>query len=277
MNRRDACRVLGAVAVSAFAPAASAASTPAVSRARLERIGLQLYTVRELLEEDFEGTLTAVAEVGYREVELAGSFGRTPAQIRAITGQLGLDPVAAHVSLERLREDADGAVGDAAEGGQRFVVLPSLPRRERELDGYRRLADEMNDLGAVCRDAGLRFAYHNHDYELEPVGGTRPYELLLERTDPELVDFEIDVYWAVRGGLDPLQAFARWPGRFRLCHLKDMAPDGGMADVGSGTLDIVGVLDHAGGAGLRHFFVEHDRPGDALASIRASYRYLSGL
>lgn len=276
MDRRRLCKGLGMIAAWGAVP--SRARSAAGAHPGIERIGLQLYTVRELMQEDLEGTLEAVAAAGYREVELAGTFGRGPAEIRRMTESLGLDPVAAHVSLEALRRDAAAVADEALEGGQRFVVLASLPRGERSgLEAYRRLAEEMNGFGRACREAGLRFAYHNHDYELEVVAGVRPYDLLLDGTEPELVDFEIDVYWATRGGLDPLTAFARWPGRFRLCHLKDMTADGDMADVGAGVIDFAAILGRAEQAGMRHFFVEHDRPGDPLASIRASHRYLSSL
>ena len=129
---------------------------------------------------------------------------------------------------------------------------------------------------AQAHDAGLQFAYHNHDFEFVPTEGRLPYDVLLETTDPKLVQFEMDLYWITKGGQDPLTYFARWPGRIPLVHVKDSGgpPDHKMMDVGAGTIDWKKIFAREDQAGIRHAFVEHDQPADAFASIKASCDYL---
>ncbi len=244
----------------------------------LEAVGLQLYTVRSLMAEDVDATLADVARIGYDEVEFAGYYERTPAELRATLDAVGLSAPSAHVSLETLRTDPDGTLEAAATLGHRYVVLPWLDEAERgSVDGYRRLAGEMNDFGERCRAAGIQFGYHNHDFELGQIEGATPLDVLIEATDPDLVTFELDIFWLVNGGGDPLDYFARYPGRFQLCHVKDRTAAGDMVDVGAGVIDFASIFRHADAAGLRHYFVEHDQPADPLASIAASYSYLAAL
>jgi sugar phosphate isomerase/epimerase len=250
-----------------------------LSSATLERVGLQLYTVRDLMEADVARTLEQVAEVGYREVEFAGYFGEPPVRIRRLLDRLGLTSPSTHLSLADLSPAGLSRTLDLAETiGHRYLVVPSLDRRDRRtLDDYRRVAAALNTAGGAARARGLHVAYHNHDFELEPIGGTLPYDVLLRETEPELVFFEMDFYWMASGRADPMVYFQRFPGRFHLCHLKDMGRGGAMADVGAGRLDFPALLRRRDQAGLRHFYVEHDNPHDPLASIRASYRYLRNL
>lgn len=244
----------------------------------LGRIGLQLYTVRSLMAEDVERTLESVAGIGYREVEFAGYFDRAPAELRTTLDNLGLAAPATHMGLGLFRDRLPEMLDVAATLGHRYLVLPSLPTEEREsLDDYRRLADEMNGFGEACRAAGVRFAYHNHAFEFERVEGETPYDLLLDRTDPELVALEIDLFWTIHAGSDPLAYFEANPGRFHLCHVKDRTATGEMVDVGAGEIDFPHIFDQSEQAGLVHYFVEHDSPGDPEASIRASYLHLSRL
>jgi sugar phosphate isomerase/epimerase len=248
------------------------------SPARLERIGLQLYTLRQLMEQDVARTLESVAAVGYDEVEFAGYFDEAPKRIRRLLDDVGLTAPSGHTPLADLTGHPE-QIFDAAEViGHRYVVIPWLdPGDRRSLDDYRRVAAALNRAGELARARGLRVAYHNHDFELAPIDGVLPYDLLLSETDPALVWFEMDFYWMTRGGGDPLAYFGRHPGRFQLCHLKDMDRRGEMADVGSGRIDFRKILHNRAEAGLRHFYVEHDHPADPLASIRASYGFLRKL
>ena len=285
----------GRLAASSGRVAASRERGAGSSRRLPEAWGLQLYTVRSLMASDVERTLADVASIGYGEVEFAGYFGRTPAQIRAALDAEGLVAPAAHLSLDELRTDFEAAVEAAAEIGHRYLVLPYLAGPERPggdgagdravvLDGYERLSDELNRIGEQCEQAGLRFAYHNHDFELELFEADeeaedeedfRPLDIMLRNTDPDLVRFEIDFYWVVHGGGDALEYFWLHPGRFELCHVKDRTARGEMVDVGAGIIDFEGIFERAGQAGLLHYFVEHDSPADPLASVRASYEYLA--
>src|SRR5690606_19197659 len=280
MNRRAFLRTtgvaLGGLGLVALGPAACrAAPTPSV----LPRPGLQLYTVRGLLAEDFVGVLEAVRRLGYEEVEFAGYHGRDPRAVRTLPVALGLAAPAAHVGLDALREDRDAQVAAAHVLGHRYLVVPWLDEHERaSLDGYRRVADELNGVGARLREVGIQLAYHNHDFEFESFDGDRTgYDVLLEATDPALVAMEMDLYWTVHGGRDPVALFERHPGRFPLLHLKDRMEDGEMVEVGMGEIGFGRVFAHAEAAGVRHVFVEHDAPWDPLLSIRYSYHHLVNL
>ena len=248
----------------------------------LERIGLQLYTVRALMQEDVAGTLDAVAGVGYDEVEFAGYFGHAPREVRGWLDAAGLTAPAVHVGMQDLTgAGLEAAIEAAAVVGHRWLVLPSLPQELRTADGYREVAEMLNAAGEVSAGAGLRVGYHNHAFEFEVVAGAVPgsevtgYSLLLEHLDPALVDLEIDFHWSAVGGADAAALFAEHPGRFQLCHVKDLTADGRMADVGAGEIDWAALFALSSQAGLRHYFVEHDQPADPLASVTASYRYLS--
>jgi sugar phosphate isomerase/epimerase len=277
----------GAVAVTAVVAGAhslvAAAGRAAVSRAArpLSAIGIQLYTVRDAMAADFQGTLERLARMGYGEVEFAGYFGRSPARVRAILDGLGLDAPAAHVPLDALRDDLAMTLDTAAAAGHTWVVCPWIAPEERSSDGYRHLADVLNRAGEAAQGVGLRVAYHNHEFEFEPLGSadTLPFELLLQRTDPALVDFELDLFWVSRAGHDPLDWFARHPGRFPLVHVKDMdgSPEGRMVDAGRGVIDFPAILDRREQAGIRHWFVEHDQPEDPFGTAGVGLEYLRGL
>jgi sugar phosphate isomerase/epimerase len=258
-------------------------AAPAVSvlrqlRERLPKLGLQLYSVRDLMERNLGRTLEKVAAIGYGEVEFAGFFGQSPARIRKLLDSYGLQAPSGHVSLTELTQDAERSFDAAAAVGHRYVIVPSLdPEDRRTLDDFRRVAESLNRAGQAARSRGLRVGYHNHDFELAPIAGALPYDLLLSETDPELVCFEMDFFWITRGGADPAAYFERYPGRFHLCHIKDMDRRGEMVDVGAGRIDFRRILHQRKAAGLRHFYVEHDQPRDPLAFARNSYDFLHSL
>ena len=271
---RTSAAAAGGLAVLGSAPAPRMSSVP-------ERLGVQLYTLRDVFPHDFMGVLDTLARMGYREVEFAGYHDRAPSAVRGALDSAGLTAPSAHVQLEELERNLDAVLEAAAVVGHRYVVLPSLPEdRRRSLDDYHRLAETFNRLGERARRASVGFAYHNHAFEFETFGGGRPaFDVLLEETDPAHVAFEMDLYWVTAAGHDPLAYVQRYPGRFPLVHLKDSAgaPDHTMREVGRGVIDFPAFLARAERAGLRHVFVEHDEPEDGLASVRASYRYLAGL
>lgn len=272
IDRREFLGTLGALAAGAVLPACRAPR-------RLDRIGVQLYTVRGEMEKDFEGTLARVAAIGYNDVEFAGYFGHTPADVRAILDRHGLAAPAVHVGA--IAPDALATALDAAHViGHRYLVVPWIPAERRQtLDGWKRVAADFNRAAAAAQAAGVQFAYHNHDFEFTPVEGRVPYDVLLAETDAKLVQLEIDLYWITKAGHDPLAYFARWPGRVPLVHVKDSAgpPDHRMVDVGAGKIDFRTIFARGAQAGLRHAVVEHDEPPDPFASIKASYDYLKRL
>lgn len=242
---------------------------------KLDAIGLQLYTVRSEMQKSVEATLARVAQIGYKEVEFAGYFGRTPQQIRDALKANGLTSPASHVDM---RAPWDKTIADAAAVGHEYVVVPWIDESMRTADGIKRIAEEFNTRAAAANKAGLKFAYHNHDFEFKPLpDGKLLYDTLLESTDPKLVLMEMDMYWINHGGADPVTYWKRYPGRFQLLHVKDMLADRQMTEVGSGTLPWGSYFHERTLSGARHFFVEHDRPADAFASVAKSYAYLKNL
>lgn len=245
--------------------------------ALLDRIGVQLYTVRSLLKDDFEGTLARIAAIGYREVEFAGYYDRPATEIRRILDANGLTAPAAHIPIEAVRDNWAATLDDAETAGHRYLVVAWLAEADRaSLADLERIAALFSKAALEARQRGVTFAYHNHDFEFALVEGRLPYDVLLEACDPA-VQFEMDLYWITKGGKDPLDYFRRWPGRFPLVHVKDMTSDGRMVAVGEGAIDWIRIFAARDQAGIRHYFVEHDEPADPLESIRVSYEYLKGL
>jgi sugar phosphate isomerase/epimerase len=253
---------------------------PAAPNVPPRPIGIQLYTLRGLLEQDLEGTLAAVAEIGYREVEFHDYFGRSPAGIREAVARAGLTAPAVHVDGQRLAEGWDQAIDDALAAGHHYIVIAWIPPQWRTtLDDWYAFADRMNQAGALAAARGLPLAYHNHEFEFHPIDGTLPYDEFLHRTDSGAVLLELDFYWCALPGQNPQEWLTRGAGRYRMVHVKDMGPgpDRAMVDPGRGVLDFPTLLRAADEAGVKHWFVEHDHPADPLATARAGYRYLSGL
>lgn len=272
-SRREFLSTLGGAAL-----AAGGLRRGAPARGSLGPLGVQLYTLRREMQRDFEGTLARVAEIGYREVEFAGYFDRAPEQVRAALDRTGLVGPGAHVPVELLSEGWARALDAAHVIGHEWLIVAWIPQElRRTLDDWRRLAERFNRAGEEAARAGLRFAIHNHTYEFDRIGDRLPYDELLEACDPRVVDFEMDLFWIAKGGGDPVAYFARYPGRFPMVHVKDMDARQQMVDVGAGVIDWRRIFADRRQAGIRHYFVEHDEPPDPLASVRASYAYLSRL
>jgi hydroxypyruvate isomerase len=265
--------VLGTLAL----PRATRSAAP---DSRLGAIGVQLYSVRQAMQQNFEATLKRVAAIGYKEVEFAGLFGRKPRQVQVLLAGLGLNAVSMHVPFETLDQGWDGVLEDARALGCRYLVIPSIPANLRtSLDDYRRIADRFTRAAGAAKKAGLEFAYHNHAVDFSPLEHRLPFDVLLEATDPELVGYELDLYWIVRAGQDPQRYFNRWPGRCKLVHVKDSlgGPEHRMTEVGSGIIDWPAMLASARAEGVQHFFVEQDDAAQPLASIATSFAYLRKL
>jgi len=242
-----------------------------------KKAGLQLYTLRDMMEKSVADTLKLVAGVGYGDVEFAGYFGHSAKDIRKLLDANGLAAPSVHVPLEVLRSALPQVIQDAKAIGHHYIVLPWLSEEQRgdSVDSYKKLAAELNGFAKPIKDAGLQLAYHNHDFELTPVKGGLPYDVLLGETDKDLVKMELDLFWAVKAGVDPLALFAAHPGRFPLVHVKDMAKDGAMVDVGTGTIDFKAIFAKAEQAGIRHQFIEHDNSNNRITTIRQGYQALS--
>ena len=237
---------------------------------RVERPGLQLYTLRADMDRDFEGTLARVAEIGYKEMEFAGYFDRSSTQVRRILDQNGLTSPASHIQLDEVRNNLEETIDSAATIGQDFIVVPILPGNERSISDYQRHAETLNIAGEASKRAGIKMGYHNHDFEFIETSGRIPYDILLEETDADLVDMELDLFWIRNAGVDYKPFFENHAGRFSMLHVKDMDEFGRMTEVGRGEIDFVEIFSNQDSAGIKHFFVEHDRPVNGLASIADS-------
>jgi len=234
------------------------------------------------MAKDVEATIAKVAAIGYREVEFAGYYNREPAKLRATLDALKLTAPSTHVGLPDVEAKWNETAATSKTLGIKWVTVASVPGSAfASIDAAKAVAARFNEAGKKARDVGMRFAYHNHNAEFRPIGdtGTFPFDVFAGETDPTLVDFEMDLYWITMAGQDPLKYFAKYPGRFRLVHVKDSAgaPGNEMRDVGSGTIDWKKLFAAKKQAGIEHFIVEHDRPAEAYASITASYSYLSKL
>src|ERR1044071_2892616 len=276
LGRREFLGRVGGVAA-----AIGLGGLPRLARKKLGPIGIQLYTVRRELAKDVEGTLSKLAAIGYQEVEFAGYPEGSAKSLRGILDRLHLTAPSGHVSLQALRSGWDRTLEEAATVGQKYVVVAFISEEERRTsDDWRRVAATFNKAGEAAKAAGIQFCYHNHDFEFAPLEGAVPYDLLLAETDPGLVRLELDLYWVTRGGRDPLEYFAKWPGRFPLVHVKDMdaTPKKAFADVGKGTIDFRRIFRRSGQAGIRHYFYEQDEtPGSPFESAKVSYGYLRAL
>jgi sugar phosphate isomerase/epimerase len=257
---------------------------------KLDRIGVQLYTVRDLMKTDFEATLAKVGAIGYSEVEFAGYFEHEPKDVRAMLDRHDLKSPSEHVSYEVVQNKWQETLDAAHVVGQNFIVCPSIDDSQRKVTaGWKKAAEVFNRAGEASQKAGIQFAYHNHTWEFEPLtdgGGKFAYDILLSETDPKLVKMEMDLCWITIAGQDPITYFNRYPGRFPLVHVKDWTKgpdgkmgekDGHMADVGSGAINWKRLFAQSKKAGIEHYFVEHDEPTSSLDSLRNSYQYLRDL
>jgi len=258
-------------------------------------IGLQLYTVRDAMASDPLGTLAKVAQIGYNSVENAtytGTekfYGMDAATYKKVLAENGLAANSGHYRLGQefvkgapqqgtILYDWQKAIDDAATVGLKYMVCAYLSDQERgDLDHYKKLADTFNKAGEACRKSGIQFCYHNHDFEFRNQDGVFPYDILLEKTDKDLVKMEVDLYWIKKAGQDPLALFQKHPGRFPLWHVKDMSKeaDQSFAEVGSGIIDFKTIFQHKDQAGMKFFFVEQDKcPGSPFDSITHSYQFI---
>ena len=170
--------------------------------------------------QDFDGTLARVAALGFKEMEFAGYYDRSAAEIKKALDDNGLSSPAAHIQMTAVRSDLQREIDFAAEIGQRYIVVPSIAASERSTDDYKRHAETLNRAGEMTQTAGIKMAYHNHNFEFERAGNQTRYDTLLEETEPELVDFELDLFWIAHAGVDPMPYLDGHPGRFSMLHVR---------------------------------------------------------
>ena len=221
VSRRGFLGVAAAGVAAAMIPKSAESLVPSPeSLFSPQPIGLQLYTVRDLMQKDVKYTLQQVAGVGYREVEFAGLFDKNAKTVAKWLGENKLTSPSSHIPLDRLKNSLQGVVDECQTLGNGLIVCPWIDESMRKsADDWHKIAADLNKIGEQLSRMGLRFAYHNHDFEFKKLAsGEMGYDILLKECDPKFVKMEMDLYWITKGGQDPLAYFAKWPGRFPLVH-----------------------------------------------------------
>ncbi len=247
---------------------------------RRDQISLQLYTVREETARDMPGTLRRISEIGYPAVEFAGFGGLSAEDLRNILDDLGLRTSGAHVPFDSWQKDPGSVIADMHTLDCAHAILPMAPPEQRgDERAVATLAGSFNRWGELCRQEGVTFSYHNHDFEFAPLGGTTMWDVLVRETDTELVCFELDLYWVRYGGADPESLLSDLGARIPLVHLKDMASGEQRSDlpVGEGAMPWNTLLRAADTAGVQWYVAEQDNPRDALEDVRISLQSMREL
>lgn len=248
------------------------------------QFGIQLYTIRNLVKEDFPGSMQILADIGFTTIETAEYsnrkfYGYDPADFLNTVKAFGLNPLSSHSYISR--SNISQTIEDTAKAGMKYLVQPVVPEAIRKsLDDYKRIADDLNSFGEQCKNSGLTFAYHNHNFEFEKIESLIPYNLLLENTDPDLVTMELDTYWMVYGGYQPTAYFNLFPGRFKLLHVKDMAEgeDKKSTEIGSGLINFPEIFEMKDLSGMENFFLEQEEFDlDPWNSLAQSFNYMKTL
>ena len=244
-----------------------------------ENFGLQLYTLRDDMPKDPKGVLKQVASFGYKQIEgyegPQGLFwGMKNTEFKKYVDDLGLNFVSSHCNWN---EDFERKAGEAAEIGMKYLLCPYLGPK-KELDFYKKATEQFNKNGEIAKKAGIRFGYHNHDYSFKPVEGQLPQDVMMQGSNADTVDFEMDIYWVVAAGQDPVAWFKKYPNRFRLCHVKDRKGDESVV-LGTGTIDFSNILKEGQKEGLRYFIVEQEAYTGTtpLNAAKADADYMKGL
>jgi len=257
------------------------------ARPKLKDYGIQLWTVKKDLPHDPKGVLKQLAAFGYTQIEsfedkkLGMFWGMSPSEFKSYVDSLGMKAVSSHFN-DVYKDSFNQKAVDAGTAGLKFLILPS-EAGAKTVDDYKRLANRFNECGEICKNNGLRFGYHNHDEIFKPINNQVPMDILLENTDKENVVFEIDLYWAVTAGVDPLAYMKKYEGRFKLCHVKDRIKNTKQHDasciLGEGSIDYSKMLPDAKQLGMEYFIVEQERYDHTtpMESAKADAQYMNKL
>jgi sugar phosphate isomerase/epimerase len=256
----------------------------------IKNVGLQLYSLRDQLPKDLHGVIAKVAAAGYKEVEpygyskKGGFWGLEPKAFSDLLKQNGLTTPSAHYDMNQFlgsgkTENLEAYIEAANATGQSHIIIPSINGEFiKTVDECKAVADKMNEAAEICKKSGLKLGYHNHNFEWKPIGNTTFYDTVIDHTDPKLVAMEMDIYWVVRSGNDPLELIAKHPGRFEFVHIKDMdkTNKGLNTEIGKGSIDYVKILSKAKQGGVKHFIVEQENyiNIDPYVSITESAKYI---
>lgn len=278
-NRRDFFKVsaAGSLGLMLLGPAACA---PAAVDRKSFGVGLQLYTIRDAMAADVPGTLKKLSDMGYKNLELAnysdGKFyGYVPQEFKKMVNDLGMDIISSHTQVEAAGitiENAKKMADDHAELGVKYCIQPWVQEEDRNIETYKKMIADWNQVGLVMKEVGIQFGYHNHNFEFANIDGIVPYyDLFMPEMDPALITMEIDLYWVNKAGQDPIEMFNKYPGRFQLFHMKDMFTKqepyfdvikDDIAPVGAGVIDFKSILAAKETAGMKYLFVEDDNQGN---------------
>ncbi len=245
-----------------------------------KKIGVQIYSVRDALKEDFEGSVKKIGEMGFAYIEAFGLdldgklYGMAPSEYKKIVEDNGMKVISSHASYFT-KDKAAKVIEASQEVGLEYMFVPWLNQEFR--NDYMKVAETLNEVGAEFKKAGIKFGYHNHDFEFEKVGNKYALEVLLENTDPDLVCFELDLYWVVKTGADPLALINKYPGRFHSYHVKDANKALDQTTVGTGIIDFKTLLAEKKKAGLQYYFVEDERTETPFENIKGAIDYLNKL
>jgi sugar phosphate isomerase/epimerase len=294
-SRRSAVRLLGATALGAtIMPqwacktaevATNKTSALMVNKPSLDAFGLQLYTLRDVIVNNPKETIRQVSTMGYKQIEgydgpqgMFWNMGHIG--FKSYITDLGLDMVSSHVNIN---EDFEQKCAQAAEIGMKYLICPYIGP-QKSMDAWKVVTDKFNVCGAMCKKHGIRFAYHNHAYSFIPFSGMIPHDYIMTNTDADTVDHEMDIYWVVTGGADPKEYLKKYPGRFRLCHVKDRMKNAGderqaTCDLGTGIIDFASILKVARENGMQYYIVEQERYDGStpLKSAQVDADYLKRL
>lgn len=254
-------------------------------KSKLEKFGIQIYSVKEDMATDPVATLRSLGEFGYKQLEgFDGGkgvlWGMQPSEFKSLMSDIGSEMVATHCNVF---ENLDTQAQQAAEVGMKYLICPWIGP-QKSLDDYRKIAAEFNQIGEKLKSFGLKFAYHNHDYTFVQLDGQMPQDVLLNETDPALVDFEMDMYWVHVAGINPVDYLTKYPNRFRLCHVKDASPAPGDPHqrgvlLGDGEIPFADLIAQSKPLGMDYFIVEQEQfpTGTPLEAAKANAAYLSSL
>ncbi len=291
MKRRQFIQTAAAASAVALIPSFALAAPK-------RKIGIQLYTLRDVIFKDVQGTLKQVADFGYQELELFGYndgkvFGKPVSEVAKMVKDMGMKITSGHyvtglisqpnkpASVGTLVNGWEQAASDAKILGQEYMVIAYLQKDERKtIDDYKKVCELINKNAEICTKYGMRIGYHNHDFEFEPIDGQVPYDLMLKELDPKSVSMELDLFWATYANHDPIKLIADHPGRFEQWHVKDMRKEDRKlnADVGTGTIDFKAIFAKAKESGFKHFYIEHDTyPVSSIESVKADAQNIKAI
>lgn len=247
----------------------------------MEKVALQLYSIKELTQTDFIGTLEKVAKIGYDGVEFAGYFNTSARELKKVLDGLGLKAAGSHVGIESLRTELEALLEYSLEIGSPYLICPSLPKNMREsMDDYKRTAELFNTIGQKCKSQGIRFGYHNHEFEFEKFGGEFGLDLLVAHTEPEHLFIELDTFWVEFSGNRSVDFIEKYKERCSILHIKDMKSleEKKNTEIGKGIMDFPSIVSAGKKWGAQWYTVEQEAfEIPQLQSIEESLRYLKGI